>query len=98
MFSMKGVALVAGVGDDELVHDAAGGVDEVVFGALAEQGDLGGWQRNARRGARRARQLATSTEAEELRPAPKGTLPERWSVKAGGSMPSCRSSWRTPMG
>jgi len=33
---------VAGLGcsDDELVHDSAGGVDVVVFGALGEQSDL----------------------------------------------------------
>ncbi len=36
----QGVAGVGG-GDDELVHDAAGGVDVVVFGALAEEGDFG---------------------------------------------------------
>jgi len=29
-----------GGGDDELVHDAAGGVDILIFGALAETGDL----------------------------------------------------------
>ena len=35
----KGVAGFGG-GDDELVHDATGGVDVVVFGALGEEGDV----------------------------------------------------------
>jgi hypothetical protein len=35
----EGVAGLGG-GDDELVHDAAGGVDVVVFGALGEEGDV----------------------------------------------------------
>jgi hypothetical protein len=45
----EGVAGV-GRGDDELVHDAAGGVNVVVFGALAEEGDLGGGEGKVREG------------------------------------------------
>ena len=44
-----------------------------------------GMERETLASSSMAMALATSTEADELRPAAKGTLPVRWRSKAGGS-------------
>ena len=136
-----GVVLLAAA-DDELVHDADVGSDEVVLRALAEQGDLaeghcggsgggGRWDSDSAgveaplvwgmtlgslsclpgrvadsgrvmgtpSAPRTANAVATSTEAEELRPAPSGTSPAMVKEKPPEmSKPRSRKTQRTPAG
>ena len=65
------------VTDDELIHDPAARADELVFGLLAQQGELGRVDRPraVEREVDEPIPEGDSSEADELNPAPSGTFP-----------------------